>query len=490
MKKKAKQLISQYYINYWGVNPEKEYEVEFVDAKQFIKPDRIDLMAKLEYIDSVITGKNVEYAKELYAEHLRAFTLGTYIEAEKPEKNSLEKYLNCFNEMIRSIPKEGFDANKSVVGVSTDGNILDGSHRTAIAIYFNLLLPIIHIERGNPNNNYLFFKKLGLREKYLDYMTYKMISYMDNVYVACLYPIATETEKDNDIQMILNKDCNVIYKKEVYFNFGGLHNLMIHAYGNGGVHDSWVGNEKNGFSGLIPRVKCSYSENKKTVFYFLTSSSLENVIKTKKQIRELFPFGPDSIHITDTKDEAIILSQVVLNDNSLDVLNYGEPFKYTNFVNKISAFKNILKQNQCDFSDYAIDSSSILSIYGLREADDIDYLTKKDDMLPKSGVYENHSTQLRYYNKSIDALIYHPDNYFFFRELKYISIKNTEIMKKNRDEEKDKRDLTLIRNLKKRRKIAKPEPNTISEKKKYIKRKYGDNKLFSYLLRIYRKMKL
>ena len=51
------------------------------------------------------------------------------------------------------------------------------------------------------------------------------------------------------------------------------------------------------------------------------------------------------------------------------------------------------------------------------------------------------------YNKTVDDILYDPDNYFYFDGLKYISLELLKIKKENRGEEKDKKDIELINSV-------------------------------------------
>lgn len=120
--------------------------------------------------------------------------------------------------------------------------------------------------------------------------------------------------------------------------------------------------------------------------------------------------------------------------------------------------------NRLVFDDYLVDSSSVLSLYGLREARDIDYLSNVEP-LPKSDVYDLHNSYIRYYGCDLDELIDNPKNYFYFFGVKYVSLNRLRIMKKNRGEQKDKVDLRLINSLNKKR--MKNEISLLKNKIKY-----------------------
>lgn len=443
MKEKAKNLLSDYFLDVWNIDPSNEFEITYVDAKQFLRPERMDLICKLVYIDSKIKNRNLDYARELYTEHIRAFSNGTFKEPGNKNKNSIEKYFEVFDSLIESCQKLPLSAQKSVVPVGADGNILDGSHRTAIAIYFNLPLPIIKIPDRIDNYNYSFFKRRGMKEEYLDYIAYNYLLWKDNVYIACIWPIADESNKKAISEKYICETADIFYKKEIHFNYNGLHNLMVHTYGN----QEWAGNALNAFSGIPNKVNECYKERKNTTIYILSGSDLESLVGLKTKIRDLYKISNHSIHITDTKEEAVYLGRVALNKNSIDLMNYGNPFAFSEFIKKLLIFKKEINKIGYSFDDFIIDSGSILSLYGLRDTNDIDYLTLIDEKLPKSDIYANHIEYNidKYYTRSLDALIYNPNFYMYFLGVKFVSFDCTVEMKRNRNEPKDIDDLKLMK---------------------------------------------
>lgn len=444
MKGKAKDLLSDYFLDGWNIDPKYEFEITYVDAKQFLRPERMDLICKLVYIDSKIKNRNLDYARELYTEHIRAFSNGAFQEPGNKNKNSIEKYFEVFDSLIESCQKSPLTAEKSVVPVGADGNILDGSHRTAVAIYFNLLLPIIKIPNKINNYDYNYFKCRGMKEEYLDYIAYNYLLWKDNVYIACIWPAADEPDKKIISEKYISETADIFYKKEICLNYHGLHQLMVHTYGN----QEWAGNALNGFSGISNKVNECYKERKNTTIYVLSGSDLKSLVNLKTKIRDLFKISNHSIHITDTKEEAVYLGQVALNKNSIDLMNYGNPFVFTEFIKKLLIFKKEVNKVGYSFDDFIIDSGSILSLYGLRDTNDIDYFTLIDEKLPKSDIYANHLEYNidKYYSRNLDSLIYNPDSYMYFLGVKFVSFDCTAEMKRNRNEPKDIEDLKLMKN--------------------------------------------
>ena len=81
---------------------------------------------------------NCKFINELYDKHIEAFSAGSYNEPGNDEKNSIKKYIDTFEVLIKNIKKSGIDETISVIPVGKNNEIMDGAHRTAIASYFNL----------------------------------------------------------------------------------------------------------------------------------------------------------------------------------------------------------------------------------------------------------------------------------------------------------------------------------------------------------------
>ena len=318
MLKKASDILTEYFLLNNNIDPETMLEVEYVDAAQFLTPGRIDLICKLVYIDSKINDKNVEFARELYKEHIWSFSRGTFEEPGNENKVSIEDYFTTFDELIESLPRDGISAEKSAVPVGGDENILDGSHRTAIAIYFHLPLPIVRIPNGESGCNYRYFQSMCLNEIYLDYIAFQFLQWAQNCYVAVLWPVGDDAEKMREAEKILDEDGALAYKKRIKLNRRGVEQLVMHAYG----HADWIGDSEDGFKGAFSKAVNCYKEDGVTTIYLLQGLTPQQVLERKERIREIYQLGKDSIHITDTKEEALLLAQEALNENSIHLLNF------------------------------------------------------------------------------------------------------------------------------------------------------------------------
>ena len=162
--------------------------------------------------------------------------------------------------------------------------------------------------------------------------------------------------------------------------------------------------------------------------------TVAEVLKIKDNVRDLFNVGKHSIHITDTKEEAIRVARVVFSDNSIHFLNYAKPNRYISTHKKIDKFKKFMIQKDIYANKLVLDGGIILSAYGLRECGDIEYFVDDKKMLMRDN------------GDRLD-LIYNPKNYFYFNDLKFISFGRLYKMKINRNEKTDKNDCKMMEAL-------------------------------------------
>ena len=276
--------------------------------------------------------------------------------------------------------------------------------------------------------------------------------------------------------MIRSEDIipNIVYRKDILLNPNGAHNLLSQVY----YGEEWLGSVEDNFRGSQGKlVECFKSSEPIRIIAF-QADGLEEVLKIKDNIRDVFNVGKHSIHITDTKDEATRMARIVFNDNSIHFLNYAKPNKYRSTHRNIDIFKKFLKTNNLSHAEVLLDSSIILSAYGLREANDVDFFCRDNSKIKIAfNDIAIHDEELKYYDENKNEMIYNQKFYFYFNDLKFISFTKLYEMKKNRDEEKDKNDCNmmeaLIENNRWKEFINKTKQNIYYEKIKLRKKAIG-----------------
>ena len=424
---KLKRLIEPHFYNDLKND---NYEIKTIKANSLLTNTRLDIAFKLLYLEML--DKDVSFAQEIYEEHIRAFSLGKFTEPGNEEKNSINKFLEEFKKTFEDIQINGFDGTKTLIPLSVNGSIANGAHRVASAIYLDKDIDCVEIETNNHIYDYNFFYNRNISSNILDTVMTKFVEYASNVHIAFLWPI----KKDNNINIetIIPK---IVYKKKIQLNPNGAHNLLSQIY----YGEEWLGSVEDDFSGSKGKlIECFKTFDSFEVIAF-QADSLDEVLKIKDKIREVFNVGKHSIHITDTKEEAIRTARVVFNDNSLHFLNYAKPNRYVSTHRKIDTFKEFIKKNNIDFNDVALDSGIILSAYGLRECSDIDYFTVDNSKL------EYNDEELEYHDEEKIEMILNPKYHFYFNDIKFISFNQLYKMKINRGEEKDINDCKMMEAL-------------------------------------------
>ena len=400
-----------------------------VNPKDLLTHNRLDIAFKYVYLK--FKKCIPKFSKELYKHHIYAITNGLYREGNTT-KDSFQKFVSSFDKTFKSIKENGFDPKISTIPITANNTITNGSHRLASAIYLDKNVPISTIDEKDSNYNYSFFLERGIDLDVLEFTVLNYLLLKENIYLALIWPSATKK-----VEYISNFK-KIIYQKSFKLNPKGAHNLLAQIY----KEQNWIGNFETGYGGTYLKLNQAFKSFSPVNAIFFHESSIENVTKIKKQIREKFQIGKASIHITDNKNQTIELAKYILNKNSLHFLNNAQPYKFQKTYNQLKKFRSELINNNINQNDIVIDGGSILSIYGIRESNDLDYLIS--DKSKYQSFADNHIDEIVYHKETLDNLIYNPRFYFYFNDFKFISLDQLKRMKKNRASTKDLVDIKLI----------------------------------------------
>lgn len=413
----------------------------WIDGRELLTTNRLDLMAKYTYVESIATGQGIRWARELYCRHIEAFSGGSFREPGNAGKTSLQSYIDTFNRLISDISAGGIDPGISLIPVSGDQKILDGAHRVSIAAYYNLKVPCL-VKEEYSTYDYAFFHKMHLDQKYIDAMATKYVEvHGQRCYVICLWPKACrDTVKLQHADSLIKARANgkVLCTKDIKISYKGLRNLMLQAY----IQHEWVGTPENHFKGVQGKADPCYDSCEKLRTYIIEMDSVSDILELKKEIRDCFNIGNDSMHSSDNYEETLLLTHLLYNENSLKLLNYGQVDYDSAFINKVNSFGAELKKKGLDTDRFIVESSSILGLYGIRKVGDLDYLTTEKHIVLENKEYDDHAG---YYNYTeAGELIQNPLLHCYAFGMKFISIEMLRVFKVNRGSKKDLDDIKLI----------------------------------------------
>ncbi len=410
--------------------------VSQMEPNQLLTAKRFDVIAKYLYVRYKNMGLHSNWADLLYREHIRVFN--GCVEADGSEKYGADSFVSAFDSVIESIKQDGFSPEKPPIPIDIDGVILDGAHRLAACLYYKSPLSVEKMMDVAPEYNYKYFIERGLSSAAADAIAVEYCRIEENTFVPIIYPSAQG--KDSELISILSKYGDILYSKEVYLSGEGPLNLIRQIYHS----EPWLGSYADGFSGAKNKTLGCFQEHG-AVRVFIVKSNLEDMLLAKNEIRDLFGISNHSVHINDTHDESVELSNILFNANSIHFMNHSRIVNFKWFQNLLNEYRAFIENNDIDGEYLCVDGSAIMAAYGIREARDLDYLHHGYDDV-ESGYKEigshNHSADL--YANSIDDIIFNPANYFYCDGLKFATLDILKKMKVKRGEDKDSQDVMLI----------------------------------------------
>lgn len=411
-------------------------------AIDLIVPQRADVLAKYIYAKLRDWETKSKFGEEIYFHHLKVWN--NFFEGEPP-KRTFDDFVNSFNCVLDSIKKDGFDFKNSLVPIDTSGRIVNGAHRlTACALYHQDVYLDCNPDYHCPDWNLEYFKLIGLEEKYLDAMAIQYCALKPSTYMLTVFPSAIG--KDKEIEEILSRNGEIIYKKIINLTFEGGFNFILQAYAD----DPFVqqGSRNNYLDAKAKALLCFPRHLVGTSplrTYLFECDSLERVKKCKDAIRKIYNISNHSIHSTDTHKDTLNIAKTLFNKNSIHFLNYRKEAGYVKFNCFFNNYKKWIEHTIKQDEWVIVDGSAILSAYGLRDCNDLDFIHFDDScMNSPSCDISSHNHELQYHAFDKDDLLFDPDNFFYYKGLKFCSLKVLKAMKLKRHEPKDINDVILI----------------------------------------------
>ena len=125
---------------------------------------RFDIFVKYYYVKSYIENYNLNEATEIYLSHIKAFN-----NFHEPDgrKNNAKDFIIKFNSLIENI-KSCKNLDKTIIPISTTGIPIDGAHRIAISLYFDLKIQYCVFDLLDGKYDETFFLQRGMPYKYVE----------------------------------------------------------------------------------------------------------------------------------------------------------------------------------------------------------------------------------------------------------------------------------------------------------------------------------
>ncbi len=440
-------LLDDCHLN---IDINQRYEMIELNARKLLTYQRFDLYAILLYIDHKVKHMDMEYATRVYKERTRAATGYSFKEAGNESKNSFNKYLDTLNTLIETFRTGEFDPEMSIIPIDKYNILIDGAHRVACAAYFNKNVTVVKFPdwdtKMHVDSTWLAQKHVD--QEILDAIAMEYCNWHKNIYALIFWPKSSLTPRTKGmIDRLFGETCSVVYRRRVKLNYGALRNFILQIY----YHMDWVGSIEDNFVNTYEKANQVYDRNHSVEIVLVEADSVQQIAKLKQKIRKTLDMGLSSLHSTDNWRQTCQVVNLIFNKNSLHHLEYGEPDKYSASYKLIEEYKNRIQSVGHRLEDYVIDSSMVMSIYGMREAGDLDYLTInserfKIELLSNAhGLIDSHHEFIQYHNASLVDLVFNPQKHFVYNNIKFVSLEQLNSFKYNRNEKKDIFDRKLIK---------------------------------------------
>lgn len=418
------------------IRGKEKYNRISIDPSNLLTPLRFDIAAKIIYAKSLLRADKSIFPKEIYLQHLKVWN---NFHEKVPLKKGEKSFLDSFYETFTSIQNNGFKRAEAIPAFN--GSPVNGAHRVASCITLQKTPTVrkASLAEGQRYCNYEYFRdrrdfvKEGLGEVYLDEMALEYCRNKKNLFTVTLFP-------SHDISMgrlvgEIRKDYNIIYSKEITLSKLGKNNYIHNLY----YGEPWIGSKDRGYPGVLEKSSYCFSKGDTIKVLLIEENDIENILSLKGCLRHICGVGKHSVHINDTQEETWRIASSVFNENSIHMLNNRVCNRTPKFDLFLGQYHKFLEKRK-DWGDYCVDSSAVLSAYGVRDCRDLDFL-HLDGVPSFTEEIECHNDWAHHYAVPKNDIIYDPRHHFYLYGVKFASLNVVLDMKHQRAETKDLEDI-------------------------------------------------
>lgn len=402
---------------------------------QLITPSRLDVFARTAFARAIVSGAPEKFGRDLYIDFLSHSSPREYF-AENGHKVSLEDYIREFRKLIESMKSSGFDESLGKIPVSA-GSIVNGAHRLATALVLGLDVAIENVFEPQHYYDQNFLDLISLPAPQQDFICHELVRYCPDVKALVFFGM--DKSQLTTIETTLKRlEIATFYKKRVPLTEIGMRRSVKLAYD----HNDWW-NDSLQETMTIERFTKSPSV---LDVFFIKSESTEEVVEIKKTLRsglEAQTFER-KIHGTDFHFDTQKLADGLLNSNALHFLNRSPIGSENEILRKIKLVTNEIPKKQ--MAEICIDGSSVMEIYGIRKARDVDLIALNSNTfnLGGSNSVDLHNREYSKYPMSPDQVISDPRMHLVVDGFKFLSLNSLQFQKSIAIDEKSSKDLSLI----------------------------------------------
>lgn len=433
-------------------------ELEKISPRKMLHYYRLDLAVRYLLVKDIVFGientDNLSLYSRMILARTNAYENDAYYNDSK--RNGTKEYIEAVKKLCKSIRENGFSKD-GYVPVGTNGVFLNGSHRIAVSLALEEDIWVSHFEvkDGNTDFSMKWFEENGFSTEDKIRILRAYADLYENCGILLLF--APCMEQWRYLEKQISKEMTVVGTVDLDFsdNYIAFENLFREIYSDPLWRNVYIDRkvELLKMTELKIRVLLVSDEGKKDRDLYKT---IEN-LKLELRDRMLFEtdIAPVVMHGSNSKSEYMHLKQIILSVNNLKYLKMRVTRNYTErFIERMDRLKKILDEREVPYQDVVIAGSSGWEIFGLRPADDIDFIfgeKYREKFGDKHQIWEEKIEYSR--RNSIetsdnvvypDDLLIGDDNYhYMFNGLKFVNIDLVARKKAYNRRDKDLRDVRL-----------------------------------------------
>lgn len=403
--------------------------------QELLTPERLDVLARLDFVEGHLRGRQNTWSQLLYRDLLETTTPFSDFD-EDGVKFSIGDYERSFGGLIDSLQSQGFNSELSKIPINSRG-VINGAHRLAACLVLGIV-PSVEASDDEQATHYSFsgLAKAGLSQDQTDYLAWRYTQKKTLTRALLFNNISNSDYKKCLVHLRKKTGMPEVYSGELVLSEIGKRRLLQLAYG----HLDWWDDS------LIEKLLAERYLGKEQRNYFVLISTVRegDALALKQDLRNLLGkrLGLDrQIHGTDNHHETLRIAECLLNKNSRQFLNLapiGAEYRL------LSEFSEIgMQPNYEGNLDWCIDGGSVLEMFGLRPASDVDYITGSAVSL-RFPTADFHNPLYKSESMNPDEVIYDPSKHFRFAGMKFASLAELAARSIRKGNPKSIADLVLI----------------------------------------------
>lgn len=302
--KELKERILASIVRDYSIADDVTYQIQTVKASDLIVPERAYFLAKFLYIHYHVNNIKSTFGEKLYAETIRAITFGHFSDKNTRGKNSLKEFLEKFNEVIDAQARDEFDFSKTLIPVNNRRMVIDGAHRTVASAYFDKRIPVVTIDSPRAFDiSARALKRYGMSSRLIDMMMNTANQTVRNINTLL---VMTDSDIEKPASEMIGCYGQLFYAKRLKLTPNGNENII------------------NQLKRFNDKISISGVGKSKFLFLFLFAANANDVADRRLQ-KDISSLGAHNVYITSTHEESKILGDMLLNHNSLHLLNHANP---------------------------------------------------------------------------------------------------------------------------------------------------------------------